>query len=240
YNNTARSIYVPAQNNPMNEVSYPLDGGNIYFDKTTGMITGADEGIIVANIPEKIDGISVKAIGENAFTNQKMLITVTMPKSITSIAKGAFCYCEAISSIDMPKSLTSIYNDAFLGCSGLENIYYSGTEEQWNRIWIGENNTPLSDATIQYKYMRGFRTDPATGETVACKVADNTLTVSGDVSASSPVCVALFDENGRLVSIEVMNAPGTADVGAGVTAKIIWLNAEGFTAKSESMEFELS
>ena len=84
------------------------------------------------------------------------------------------------------------------------------------------------------------RTDPATGETVTCKLKSDTLTVSGDVSASSPVCVALFDENGRLTSIEMMDAPGTADVGTGVTAKLIWLNADGFTAKSESMDFELS
>ena len=52
--------------------------------------------------------------------------------------------------------------------------------------------------------------------------------------------INIHNENGRIVSIKLMDAPGTADVGAGVTAKLIWLNADGFTAKSESMDFELS
>ncbi|MBQ1434707.1 MAG: leucine-rich repeat protein, partial [Clostridia bacterium] len=83
-------------------------------------------------------------------------------------------------------------------------------------------------------------TDPATGESISCLYEENTVTVSGDVSSETPVCVALYDENGRLVSVKVMNAPGTADAGSGYAAKVIWLNAAGFTSKGECMEFELN
>ena len=51
------------------DISYAVEGGNIYFDKATGTITDADYEITAANIPSSIDGVTVKTIGESAFFN---------------------------------------------------------------------------------------------------------------------------------------------------------------------------
>jgi len=39
---------------------------------------------------------------------------------------------------------------AFYDCPKLTDIYYSGTEEQWNQIYIDEGNEYLTNANIHY------------------------------------------------------------------------------------------
>ena len=46
--------------------------------------------------------------------------------------------------------MTSIKESAFDECTNLTDVYYSGTEEQWNTIEIGSWNTPLKNATIHF------------------------------------------------------------------------------------------
>lgn len=65
------------------KISYAVEGGNIYFDKSTGFITGADKSITAANIPSEIDGVAVKGIGTWAFYEDHNLTSVTLPESIT-------------------------------------------------------------------------------------------------------------------------------------------------------------
>ena len=109
-------------------------------------------------------------------------------------------------------------------------------DENGNLIkWEGKNATYL----FEYEKLPDSRTDPATGETISGSILENTLTVSGDVSAASPVYAAVYDENGKMISCEIMNAPATADVSSGSTAKLIWVNTAGLTAKSECIEFDL-
>ena len=50
----------------------------------------------------------------------------------------------------IPDSVTSIGESAFEGCSGLTDVYYGGTEAQWNAIFIDGGNDSLTDARIHY------------------------------------------------------------------------------------------
>ncbi|MGN1227625.1 MAG: leucine-rich repeat domain-containing protein [Christensenellales bacterium] len=73
--------------------------------------------------------------------------------NLTQIYPYAFYGCSGLTgSITIPEGVTSIGTYAFYGCSGLTDVYYSGTEEQWNAITIGSNNTLLTNATINYLY----------------------------------------------------------------------------------------
>jgi hypothetical protein len=38
-----------------------------------------------------------------------------------------------------------IGDNAFNGCTGLETVTYTGSEKQWNSVFIGENNESLTD-----------------------------------------------------------------------------------------------
>ncbi len=73
--------------------------------------------------------------------------TYTIPSGVTSIAENAFCGCYGLTSITIPASVTTIAEYAF-DCCALSDVWYGGTQAQWNQISIGSNNDPLLNATL--------------------------------------------------------------------------------------------
>ncbi len=105
---------------------------------------------------------SVTNIGESAFTHCESLTSIEIPNSVTNIEMVAFegCYnitsfsipsgvtaikhrtfaeCNNLTSITIPVSVCDIAGYAFDGSRRLSDIYYTGTEEQWNAITKGED-----------------------------------------------------------------------------------------------------
>ena len=93
---------------------------------------------------------SVTSIDDGAFAWCDSLTSVTIGNSVTSIGSSAFYYCYSLTSMTIPDSVTSIGNSAFYGCTNLTDVYYQGTEAQWNKISIGSYNDPLKNATIHF------------------------------------------------------------------------------------------
>ena len=55
------------------------------------------------------------------------------------------------------KNVTTVSDYAFYGCSSLTNVYYTGSESDWNNISIGAFNDPLLGAEIVF-----LNIDPST------------------------------------------------------------------------------
>ena len=94
---------------------------------------------------------SVTCIGEGAFKDCCSLTKIIIPDSVTRIDKGAFKGCINLTSITISDSVTRIDESAFSYCKKLTDVYYIGTEEQWNAIKINVGgNTRLINATIHF------------------------------------------------------------------------------------------
>lgn len=65
---------------------------------------------------------TVKTIGEQVFSNCKLLNKVIIPDSVLSIGYAAFRGCKALEGVVIPDSVTSIGGDAFSNCWSLSNV----------------------------------------------------------------------------------------------------------------------
>ena len=98
-------------------------------------------------------GNGVTSIEYNTFDDCDSLTSVTMGDSVTKIGYGAFIDCENLSSVTLPKSLTYVAALAFTDCNRLANVYYTGTQKQWDQIDIASENDPLLRAVLHTNYV---------------------------------------------------------------------------------------
>ena len=107
-------------------VKCAVDGGDIYFDKSTGIINGSDKTVTKAVIPATIEGVAVKGIGTGAFSSHPALKEVTLPEGLETIDVAAFQYAKELEKITFPDSLKSVGDYAFRFCESLETVTYKG------------------------------------------------------------------------------------------------------------------
>ena len=93
----------------------------------------------------------VEKIGSYAFYGCDSLTSVAIPDSVTGIEKEAFFSCRNLKRATIGSGVTSIGEDAFYYCNSLKDIYFTGTEEQWNKIVISNGNDCLNNAVIHYE-----------------------------------------------------------------------------------------
>ncbi len=114
---------------------------------------------------------SVKRIGCAAFSFGK-LESLTIHDNVEFICSEAFDRCESLTSVLIGKGLKYIDSGAFNFCNNLNDVYYVGTEEQWESIYIsdddvafwGGSNTCLHNATKHYNTQLSSVTAPTCTE----------------------------------------------------------------------------
>ena len=106
-------------------------------------------------LPQSIDRIS-----NGMFQNCLLLSRVEIPQGTEIIEESAFASCSRLTTVVIPDSITSIGTAAFSACP-LADIYFTGTEAQWNSIRkIGDTAGTVSKATIHYNYVPEQPTPP--------------------------------------------------------------------------------
>ena len=136
--------------------------------------------------------------------------------SVTSIGYGAFEDCTSLESITIPDSVTRIGWGAFYGCDNLSDVYYTGSEEEWNNIVIDNENDCLLYATIHYNYSSGSHTH-TWGSGIVTKAATcaetgvrtYTCTVCGETKTETIAKTGIHTWNSGVVTRE----PTTTAIG---------------------------
>ena len=131
-----------------------VDAGNPNYCSEDGVLFNKAKTVLIScpggksgsyTVPQ-----SVTSIAEYAFSSSN-LSEIVFQEGLTSIGDRAFIESK-LSRLEFPTSLTHIGAIAFSGCDNLTDIYYAGSEEQWNQITIGEYNEDLENITIHYNY----------------------------------------------------------------------------------------
>lgn len=134
------SINIPASvssighcfiNKSNNITTINVDGANTAYTSIDGVLFSKDKTTLVAYPNGKGSNYSI-------------------PGSVTTIENHSFMDCVNLKNITIPNSVKTIKVGAFENCTGLTDVYYNGTESEWNIIDIKSDNNSLRNATIHF------------------------------------------------------------------------------------------
>lgn len=137
--------------------------GRIAFDECTSLVNiNVDNN---SNTYSSVEGVLVNKDATQLvlYPMGRTASSYTVPSSITTIKDGAFYNATSLKSLVIPSSVTNIEVGAFSGSSSygsnLTNVYYEGTEEQWNNMDLVINGN-LEDLTIHYNWSAETTSQP--------------------------------------------------------------------------------
>ena len=133
-----------------------VDNNNSYFSEKDGHLFNKDKSKLIRYAPNRNDTHyiipqGVTEIVDGAF-HRSMLEKVTIPDGVTYIGEAAFNYCEKLKEVIIPNSVNFIGELCFYNHTMLNDVYYSGSSDEWNNITVDSNNNGLTSARIHYNY----------------------------------------------------------------------------------------
>ena len=173
-------------------IRYPACKNAESFNMPESLIVIDDDAFAYSRKLKNISfGDNITTIGEEAFEYCSNLISVIIPDRVTNISFECFSGCSGLTSVDLGRGVTRIWHGAFQECNNLEtviipdtvtriddlafsncnlrDIYYRGTEAQWNNIdytrfitgynqnavvHYNYNPNPTATHTVTYNYTR--------------------------------------------------------------------------------------
>lgn len=130
------------------------ESNSVYSNDDLGVLYDKNQSSLI-RVPEGLDTVfsfanSVTEIGECAFYNCDNLESIAIPEGISIIREETFYSCSALTSVTLPASIKRISSDAFQSCDNLTDVYYGGSETEWNELTINSGNDNLKNATIHF------------------------------------------------------------------------------------------
>lgn len=134
---------------------------------------------------EKLETVTLseglKKLGKSAFENCEGLTEITIPSTVTTIGSACFQSCTYLSYIDIKANLESINTYVFCGChiktivipksierierysimdtQDINNLYYGGTKEEWNSIYMADGIKDEFKFATLYEYSESQPTE---------------------------------------------------------------------------------
>lgn len=93
---------------------------------------------------------AVRFIGISAFQKCRALESAVIGDGVYGIGCDAFCGCWELQTVTFGDRVSWVCYSAFEDCDALTDVYFPGTEAQWNAIEIGYDNDCLLNAAIHF------------------------------------------------------------------------------------------
>lgn len=113
-----------------------------------------NSGITNITIPK-----SVTAIGREAFSGCDRLTDVSIPGSVESIGIYAFRGCDKLRKLTIYKGIANIMASAFSGCDKLSEVFFTGSQSDWDKIFIDSGNETIT-SKVQFLSMPAIDAKP--------------------------------------------------------------------------------
>lgn len=124
-------------------------------------------------IPEGTTKISC-----TAFMDIDEITSVVIPSSVKTIDMYAFKTCDGLTTVTIPGCITNIDASVFSTCQNLNKVYFTGTENMWNSLTVGSDNTELLNSKFLFNWsgvVGDFDGDCALGESDSVYLLYNCL-----------------------------------------------------------------
>lgn len=100
---------------------------------------------------------SLELIQSQAFSGCKNIKHLVLPDNLVRIEEKAFYDCTNLTSIVMGENIQYVMHLAFELCPNLKDVYYKGSEKDWNRIDMTPHSFYMDEDdeypfTIHYNY----------------------------------------------------------------------------------------
>lgn len=99
---------------------YKINGLWVGFENSTGRLTWVDKKF--TKVPKKVNGKTVKIIGEWCFSGNTKMKTAKIPNTVKKIEKGGFYGCKKLKNVKIPSSVKKMGEMAFYGCEKLTSV----------------------------------------------------------------------------------------------------------------------
>jgi len=116
----------------------------------------------------------LKTIPQQLFNGCTKLINVTIPDCVTFIDSNAFNGCSSLTSITIPENVPSIETNAFNGCESLSSVFYLGSHNISNNIFLACDKLKNICVSSDYK-SDTFGGKNVTSNTETCQTFRNML-----------------------------------------------------------------
>ena len=97
-------------------------------------------------------GSKLKEIQSETFKNcnNNQFTSISIPESVVKVQYRAFEGCSYLKTIEIPYSTIYVGTDAFKDCGRITDVYYGGTQAEWNNIVFESGNETLQNANIHF------------------------------------------------------------------------------------------
>ncbi|MFR0949994.1 MAG: leucine-rich repeat domain-containing protein [Ruminococcus callidus] len=172
------SIYIPESVTQIGGIAFQAcaDLQRIEVDEHNPAYTSVDG--VLYDKEEKILYAYPNALAENENTLKS---SYSVPDGVETIAQGVFFYNQSLTNLTLPHSIQVLEADAFSD-TALRDIYYDGTQADWNAIAKGAYWWKCGTAVSGiYAEMHYLRENTSTETTAATTIQTTTESTEGTV-----------------------------------------------------------